>query len=48
MGRGLVLAHGVLVDFEHTPPLVLAEHKPILPPVPAVGIASRIRGRLLA
>ena len=48
MGRGLVLVHEVVVDFEHPPPFVLAEHKPILPPVPAVSIASRMRGRLLA
>ena len=44
----LVSEHRVLVGVEHIPPLVLAGNRPILPPVPAVDVAGRIRGLLLA
>ena len=48
VGGELVPVHRILVDFEHIPPLVLAGNRPILPPVPAVDVAGRIRGLLLA
>ena len=55
VGNEPVPLHKILVDDEHTPPLVLAGHTPGLPPVPAVdvrllrfAVAGRIRGLLLA
>ena len=55
VGGELIPEHGILVDVEHIPPLVLAGNRPDLPSAPAVGVqllklvvAGRIRGLPLA
>ena len=55
VGSTLGPVHGILVEVEHIPSLVLAENKPVLPPAPALDVqhltsvvAGRIRGLLLA
>ena len=55
VGSTLIPVHGILVEVEHIPSLVLVGNKPVLLPAPALDVqhlssvvAGRIRGLLLA